>query len=145
VNVRASVDVRFSPTGPWYHQEHTIPLNHVVRVIPPSEIGQEMNESAPPSLTDLERDLLNEFGEEIGAPSGLVAQNLGISTAKVTSLAKSLAARGLLEDTGYAMRFSKRDNWQYIDKPKTEGGMTSKPGASTVWRTTPAGHAALAG
>ena len=57
-------------------------------------------------------------------------------------MAKKLAFQGLLEDTGYAMRFTKRANWQYIDKPKSEGGMTSKPGASTVWRTTRAGLAA---
>lgn len=92
----------------------------------------------------MERKLLNEFGEEVGAPSGLVAQDLGISTAAVTKAAKQLAARGLLEDTGYAMRFVKRTgNWQYIDRPKLEGGMHSKPGASTVWRTTPSGIAAL--
>jgi|SRR5882672_618798 len=39
VNVRASCDVRFSPTGPWYHQEHVIPLAHVVRVVPASEVA----------------------------------------------------------------------------------------------------------
>lgn len=39
VNVRASCDVRFSPTGPWHHQEHTIPLAHVVRVVPASEVA----------------------------------------------------------------------------------------------------------
>lgn len=77
-------------------------------------------------------------------PAGVVAKNLDISTAAVTRAAKELAARGLLEDTGYAMRFERRsNNWQYIDKPKTEGGMTSKPGASTVWKTTDAGHATL--
>jgi len=38
-NVRASIDVRFSPTGPWHHQEHTIPISHIVRIIPPGEIG----------------------------------------------------------------------------------------------------------
>lgn len=96
------------------------------------------------ALTEMERKLLNEFGEEVGAPSGLVAQDLGISTAAVTKAAKQLAARGLLEDTGYAMRFVKRTgNWQYIDRPKLEGGMHSKPGASTIWRTTRAGIAAL--
>ena len=40
VNVRASTDVRFSPTGPWFHQEHTIPLAHVVRVVPTGEIAK---------------------------------------------------------------------------------------------------------
>lgn len=39
VNVRASCDVRFSPRGPWYHQEHVIPLAHVVRVVPASEVA----------------------------------------------------------------------------------------------------------
>ena len=34
VNVLASCDVRFSPTGPWFHQEHRIPLSHVSRVVP---------------------------------------------------------------------------------------------------------------
>ena len=33
VNVRTETDVRFAPDGPWYHQEHTIPLKHVVRVV----------------------------------------------------------------------------------------------------------------
>jgi hypothetical protein len=42
------------------------------------------------------------------------------------------------------MKFIKRTgNWQYIDKPKTEGGMISKPGASTVWRATLRGHEAI--
>lgn len=45
VNVLASIDVRFSPTGPWYHQEHTIPLSHVVRVIPPNELAPEVSEA----------------------------------------------------------------------------------------------------
>jgi hypothetical protein len=39
VNVRASCRVRFSPTGPWYHQEHTIPLHHVVRVVPDVQVS----------------------------------------------------------------------------------------------------------
>jgi hypothetical protein len=99
---------------------------------------------APSStLTDLELNLLEEFGEENGSPSGLVAQNLGISTAAVTKAANQLAERGLLEDTGYAMKFNRKTNWQFIDRPKTEGGMISKPGASTVWRTTRAGIEAL--
>lgn len=46
VNVTASIDVRFSPTGPWHHQEHTIPLAHVVRVIPPNEFEPHMGEKA---------------------------------------------------------------------------------------------------
>ena len=33
VNVIASCDVRFSPTGPWHRQEHKIPIAHVVRVV----------------------------------------------------------------------------------------------------------------
>ncbi len=42
------------------------------------------------------------------------------------------------------MKYVKRiDAWDYIDKPKTEGGMVSKPGASTVWRATLRGHAAI--
>lgn len=45
VNVIASVDVRFSPTGPWHHQEHKIPLHHVVRVIPPNEMRPEVEET----------------------------------------------------------------------------------------------------
>jgi hypothetical protein len=97
-----------------------------------------------PSLTDLERKLLDEFKEENGAPAGLVAQNLDISTATVTKAAKKLQAEGLLEDTGSAMKFERRTNsWQWIDKPKTEGGMVSKPGASTVWRATLRGHGAI--
>ncbi len=39
VNVRASCDVRWSPTGPWFHQEHVIPLDHVVRVVPDAEVA----------------------------------------------------------------------------------------------------------
>jgi hypothetical protein len=99
-----------------------------------------------PTLTDMERRMLSGregFGEEIGAPSGLVAQNLGLSTGQVTAMAKKLAARGLLEDTGYAMKYTKKYHWQYIDRPKGEGGMLTRPGASTVWRTTQAGHAAI--
>lgn len=38
VNVRASCDVRFSPGGPVFHQEHVIPLAHVVRVVPDHEV-----------------------------------------------------------------------------------------------------------
>ena len=92
----------------------------------------------------LELDLLEAFGEENGAPSGFVSKELGISTAKITTLAKELAEQGLLEDTGTAMKYMTRTgNWQFINKPKTEGGMMSRPGASTVWRTTRAGIEAL--
>lgn len=42
-------------------------------------------------LADLDRKLLDEFADEIGAPSGLVAQNIGISVADVTRAAKKLA------------------------------------------------------
>lgn len=45
VNVVASIDVRFSPTGPWHHQEHKIPIGHIVRVIPPSEIAPAVEET----------------------------------------------------------------------------------------------------
>src|SRR5574337_1234698 len=45
VNVIASIDVRFSPTGPWHHQEHKIPLGHIVRVIPPSELTPAVEET----------------------------------------------------------------------------------------------------
>ena len=76
-------------------------------------------------------------------PAGLLAQQLGVSTAKITAVAKRLAAEGLLEDTGYAMAYTKRANWQYIDRPKSEGGMLSRPGASTVWKTTQAGKTAI--
>ena len=107
---------------------------------PPPPKSQEVGEE---TLTDLERKILEAFSDEIGAPSGLVAKDLGISVAQVTKVAKALAARGLVEDTGYAMKFTKRLSWQWIDKPKTEGGMTSRPGASTVWKTTDAGRRAL--
>lgn len=66
-----------------------------------------------------------------------------MSTTAVTKAAKQLAADGLLEDTGWAMRLDKRGLWQWIERPKSEGGMVSKPGASTVWKTTAAGLAAL--
>jgi len=39
VNVRASCDVRFAPDGPWHHQEHVIPLFHVMRVVPATELA----------------------------------------------------------------------------------------------------------
>lgn len=39
------------------------------------------------------------------------------------------------------MRYEgKRNNWQWIERPKNEAGMRSKPGASTVWKTTAAGR-----
>ena len=35
-NVLVSCDVRWSPTGPWYHQEHRVPIFHVAAVaLPP--------------------------------------------------------------------------------------------------------------
>lgn len=51
VNVKASIDIRFSPTGPWYRQEHTIPLSHVVRVIPSDEIVTRTEEVQMPRKT----------------------------------------------------------------------------------------------
>jgi hypothetical protein len=39
VNVRATCDVRFSPTGPVFRQEHKVPLAHVVRVVSGVEIS----------------------------------------------------------------------------------------------------------
>ena len=96
-------------------------------------------------LTDLERKILEDFSDEIGAPSSLVAERLGISTALVTRAAKELASKGLLEDSGWAMKKTAKHNWQWIERPKTDGGMISKPGASTVWKTTEAGRTALAG
>jgi hypothetical protein len=47
VNVRASQDVRFSPTGPWYHQTHTIPMSHVQRLVPVDEIAFHEGDEAP--------------------------------------------------------------------------------------------------
>ena len=103
-----------------------------------------VSESPPISLTDLEQKVIGEFTEENGAPAGLAAQNLGVSTGTLTKIAKKLQAEGLLEDTGYAMKYIKRyDQWDWIDKPKTQGGMVSKPGASTVWRATLRGHGAI--
>lgn len=43
------------------------------------------------------------------------------------------------------MKYTKRYHWQWIDRPKGEDGMLSRPGASTVWKTTAAGKAALGG
>jgi len=37
-NVLTSCDVRFAPNGPIFHQEHRIPLAHVVRVVPPEQV-----------------------------------------------------------------------------------------------------------
>ena len=31
-NVLVSCDVRWSPAGPWHHQEHRVPIYHVVFV-----------------------------------------------------------------------------------------------------------------
>lgn len=105
-----------------------------------------------PRLTDLDLKLLDAYHvaaatgteDDIGAPAGLVAQELGLPTAAVTAATRRLAAVGLVEDTGYAMKYERSrigrgGSWQYIDRPKTAGGMLSKPGASTVWRTTAAG------
>lgn len=41
------------------------------------------------------------------------------------------------------MKRTRAGHWDWIDKPKTEGGMVSKPGASTVWRATLKGHKAI--
>lgn len=70
---------------------------------------------------------------EPGLTSGLVAEELSLSTAQVSKIAKWCAAKGLLYDTGYAMKFERGRGWQYIERPKTEGGMITKPGASTQW------------
>ena len=105
--------------------------------------GVEALTEPEPGLSDLEQRVLAEFVEESGAPAGSAAQELGISTGALTKVAKKLQAEGLLEDTGYAMKKDRHGMWQYIDKPKTEGGMVSKPGASTVWRATLRGHGAI--
>ena len=47
VNIRASQDVRFSPTGPWYHQTHTVPMSHVQRVVPLDEIAFREGDAPP--------------------------------------------------------------------------------------------------
>ena len=39
VNVKVSCDVRFSPTGPWFHQEHRFPIAHVQRCYTPEEVA----------------------------------------------------------------------------------------------------------
>lgn len=44
VNVKTEITVRFSPTGAWYRQEHTIPLDHVARIVPASELKPEAEE-----------------------------------------------------------------------------------------------------
>jgi len=67
-------------------------------------------------MNDLERQVLGEFSDDIGAPSGLVAERLGISTAEVTRIAKKLAAEGLIGDTGYAMKKDRRFHWQYTER-----------------------------
>lgn len=72
-----------------------------------------------------------------------MAEELGISTALVTKTAKKLAAEGLLADTGWAMKKRRDGNWDWIESKKGESGMLTKPGASTVWKTTEAGLAAL--
>lgn len=40
VNVKVAQDVRFSPTGPWFHQEHVVPLAHVERIVDASEVQE---------------------------------------------------------------------------------------------------------
>jgi guanosine-3',5'-bis(diphosphate) 3'-pyrophosphohydrolase len=115
--------------------------------------GRELDD-----LSDLDRRLLDAYHvsaavgsvDDIGAPAGLVADQLGLSTAAVTQATKRLAALGLVEDTGYAMKFERSrigrgGSWQWTDRPKGERGMLSRPGASTVWRTTQAGVDRLAG
>lgn len=73
-------------------------------------------------------------------PASLVAQDLGLPTAKVTKAAKDLAARGLLRDTGWAMKINRRTGqYDYTETEKNEAGMLSKPGASTVWAITDSG------
>jgi hypothetical protein len=34
-NVLVSCDVRWAPDGPWHHQEHKVPIHHVVAVALP--------------------------------------------------------------------------------------------------------------
>lgn len=68
-----------------------------------------------------------------GTVAALVAKQLDLSTSQVTRIAKWLADQGLLYDTGYAMKYERGYGWQYIERPKSEGGMRSKPGASTQW------------
>lgn len=70
--------------------------------------------------------------ESTGAAAGKIAEDLGMTTAAVNRAARTLALRGLVVDTGSAMKKRGRQ-WHWIDAPKTEGGMRSKPGASTVW------------
>lgn len=71
--------------------------------------------------------------ERTGSSAKMIGEEMGLSTAEVTRIAKWLAAQGVFVDTGYAARFERRYGWQFTDRPKTEGGMVSKPGASTVW------------
>lgn len=89
--------------------------------------------------------LLKEFAtnvdwldpEKSGAPASLVAQDLGITTAQATKMARDLEKAGLLLDTGWGMRKERTigggQHWQHMVLPKTEGGQRQKPGASTVW------------
>lgn len=89
--------------------------------------------------------LLKEFAtnvdwvdpERSGAPASLVAQDLGISTAQATEMARELEKAGLLLDTGWGMRKERTigggQHWQHMELPKAEGGQRQKPGASTVW------------
>lgn len=94
-------------------------------------------------LSDLERQILDRCTDELGAPAGLMAEEFGVSTSAITKAAKKLQAEGLLADTGWAMKKRRDGNWDWIESKKTEGGMVSRPGASTVWKTTDAGNAAL--
>lgn len=69
VNVRASVDIRFRPDGPVFHQEHIIPLHHVVRVVPTNEL-MEMHDGPSfkrQAAIDLSRSQKDQARAEIAA------------------------------------------------------------------------------
>ena len=77
--------------------------------------------------------VLDAFERAPGPTASRVAESFGLSTAEVTRIAKWLVVQGLVYDTGFALKYERGSGWQYIERLKSEGGMRSKPGASTQW------------
>jgi hypothetical protein len=138
VNVIASTDVRFSPTGPWYHQEHKIPLSHVVRVVPANEIdrphtaSQSVSESTRSRSAPTEQQLVDYFlfdaeDQDIGtfsrAKTNEVASHFGITPEAAFRALDALARRGTLTKTRDVMKRHRGKTavgyqwWEYGWKP----------------------------
>ena len=82
VNVKASSKVRFRPDGPWYRHEHTIPLRHVVRVVPPSELHRTTESNMENNSMEIvipKMPMWEQIGGDMspGAHGGLLARSDG--------------------------------------------------------------------